>query len=58
MNSWKEEVTIVRGCFGSGDGDGDGDGDANPQLDPVQDTGEAEDALPAVTADTDGDVLM
>ena len=40
------------------DGDGDGDGDANPQLDPVQDTGEAEDALPAVTADTDGDVLM
>lgn len=24
MNSWKEEVTIVRGCFGSGDGDGDG----------------------------------
>lgn len=22
MNSWKEDVTIVRGCFGSGDGDG------------------------------------
>ena len=44
--------------FRADDDDGDGDGDANPQLDPVQDTGEAEDALPAVTADTDGDVLM
>jgi hypothetical protein len=44
--------------FRADDEDGNGDGDANPQLDPVQETGEAEVALPAVTADTDGDVLM